>query len=74
MTNIRYAQNPLTVFVRGELGPELEIVVLSMTLEEQKARIRGRHEGNEDAVGLMEVSHQKISKKRCLPMILYHGH
>merc|ERR1719193_1497236 len=42
-------------FVRGELGPELEIVVLSMTLEEQKARIRGRHEGNEDAVGLMEV-------------------
>ena len=43
--------------VRGELGPELEIVVLSMTLEEQKARIRGRHEGNEDVVGLMEVTH-----------------
>ena len=38
------------------MGPELEIVVLSMSLEEQKARIRGRHEGNEDAVRLMEVS------------------
>ena len=37
------------------MGPELEIVVLSMSLEEQKARIRGRHEGNEDAVRLMEV-------------------
>ena len=31
-----------------------------MTLEEQKARIRGRHEGNEDAVGLMEVSYSKM--------------
>ena len=50
------SQSPLSVFVRGELGPELEIVVLSMTLEEQKARIRGRHEGNEDVVGLMEVT------------------
>ena len=50
------SQTSLTLYVRGELGPELEIVVLSMTLEEQKARIRGRHEGNEDAVGLMEVS------------------
>merc|ERR1711971_1448450 len=40
-------------FVRGELGPELEIVVLTMTLEEQKARIKGRHEGNEDAVEMM---------------------
>ena len=47
---------PLKPFFRGELGPELEIVVLSMSLEEQKARIRGRHEGNEDAVRLMEVS------------------
>ena len=50
------SQSPLNVSVRGELGPELEIVVLSMTLEEQKARIRGRHEGNEDVVGLMEVT------------------
>ena len=46
---------PLKPFFRGELGPELEIVVLSMSLEEQKARIRERHEGNEDAVRLMEV-------------------
>ena len=44
------------MFAGGELGPELEIVVLEMTLEEQKERIRGRHEGSEDAVGLMEVN------------------
>ena len=44
-------------FFRGELGPDLEIVVLSMTLEEQRARIRGRHQGNEDAVGFMEVAY-----------------
>ena len=47
----------LIIFVRGELGPELEIVVLEMTLEEQKARIRGRHEGSEDAVGMMAVNY-----------------
>ena len=43
------------VFVRGELGPELEIVVLEMTQEEQMERIKGRHEGNQDAVQMMKV-------------------
>ena len=45
------------MFIRGEMGPELEIVVLTMPLEEQKARIRGRHEGSEDAVEMMAVNH-----------------
>merc|ERR1712179_332308 len=42
-------------FVRARLGPELEIVVLEMTLEEQMARIRGRHDGSEDAVDMMKA-------------------
>jgi len=46
-------------FVRSELGPDLEIVVLQMTPEEQVARIRARHEGtgtnSEDAVDYMKV-------------------
>merc|ERR1719430_198206 len=42
-------------FVRSLLGPELEIVVLEMTLEEQMERIKGRHEGNEDAVQMMKA-------------------
>jgi len=45
-------------FVRSELGPDLEIVVLQMTPEEQVARIRARHEGtgtnSEDAVDYMK--------------------
>ena len=40
---------------RSQLGPELEIVVLEMTLEEQMERIRGRHEGSENAVDMMKV-------------------
>jgi len=42
-------------FVRSQLGPELEIVVLEMTLEEQMERIRARHEGSEDAVQMMKA-------------------
>merc|ERR1719219_946750 len=42
-------------FVRSQLGPDLEIVVLEMTLEEQMERIRGRHEGSEDAVEMMKA-------------------
>ena len=41
--------------LRSQLGPELEIVVLEMTLEEQMERIRGRHEGSENAVDMMRV-------------------
>ena len=41
------------------MGPDLEIVVLQMTPEEQVARIRARHEGtgtnSEDAVDYMKV-------------------
>ena len=46
----------MTPLLRSLLGPELEIVVLEMTLEEQVERIKGRHEGNEDAVQMMKVS------------------
>merc|ERR1719391_1805143 len=42
-------------FVRSQLGPDLEIVVLEMSLEEQMERIRGRHEGNQDAVQMMKA-------------------
>ena len=45
----------LTLLLRSQLGPELEIVVLEMSLEEQMERIRGRHEGNQDAVQMMKV-------------------
>ena len=45
------------------MGPELEIVVLEMTPEEQVARIRARHEGtgtnSEDAVDYMKVREEK---------------
>ena len=44
-----------TALSRSQLGPELEIVVLEMTLEEQMERIRGRHEGSENAVDMMKV-------------------
>ena len=37
------------------MGPDLQIVVLDMSLEEQMERIRGRHEGNQDAVQMMKV-------------------
>ena len=40
---------------RSVLGPELQIVVLDMTLEEQKERIRSRQGGSQDAVDLMKV-------------------
>ena len=45
----------LTLLLRSQLGPDLEIVVLEMSLEEQMERIRGRHEGNQDAVQMMKV-------------------
>ena len=45
----------MTPLLRSLLGPKLEIVVLEMTLEEQMERIRGRHEGSENAVDMMKV-------------------
>ena len=35
---------------RTELGGDLEIVLLQMTVEEQEERIRARHDGNQHAV------------------------
>jgi len=41
-------------FVRRELGPELEIAVVEMSLEQQVERIRARHNGNEQAVDMLK--------------------
>jgi len=57
-------------FVRSQLGPELEIVVLEMSLEEQMERIRGRHEGSEDAVDMMKVSKGRSKKNVFLSSVL----
>ena len=40
---------------RRHLGPDLEVVVLEMTLEEQMERIKSRHDGNDNAVQMMKV-------------------
>jgi len=40
---------------RTELGEDLEIIMLEMSVEEQEERVRGRHEGNQNAVDLMKV-------------------
>ena len=38
-----------------ELGEDLEIINLEMTVEEQEERVRARHDGNQHAVDLMRV-------------------
>ena len=40
---------------RGWMGPELRIVVLDMSLEEQLDRVRKRHAGHESAVDMAKV-------------------
>ena len=40
---------------RSQLGPELQIVVLDMDLEEQMKRIQERSKGEESAVELCKV-------------------
>ena len=40
---------------RTELGDDLEIVLLEMTVEGQEERIRARHDGNQHAVEMMRV-------------------
>ena len=40
---------------RGWMGPELQIVVLDMSLEEQLDRVRKRHAGHESAVDMAKV-------------------
>ena len=42
--------------LRTELGDDLEIVLLEMTVEGQEERIRARHDGNQHAVEMMRVS------------------
>ena len=41
---------------RGWMGPELQIVVLDMSLEEQMDRMRKRHMGNGAAVEFAKVN------------------
>ena len=45
-----------TQHFRGWMGPELQIVVLDMSLEEQMDRMRKRHLGNEAAVEFAKVN------------------
>ena len=44
-----------------ELGEDLEIINLEMTVEEQEERVRARHDGNQHAVDLMRVKYQRNS-------------
>ena len=46
---------------RMELGEDLEIINLEMTVEEQEERVRARHDGNQHAVDLMRVKYQRNS-------------
>ena len=41
--------------LRSQLGPELQIVVLDMALEDQMERVRERNKGEESAVELCKV-------------------
>ena len=41
---------------RTELGDDLEIVLLEMTVEGQEERIRARHDGNQEAVEMLRAS------------------
>ena len=43
------------LIIRTELGEDLEIIMLEMSVEEQEERVRGRHEGSQNAVDLMRV-------------------
>ena len=49
-------QNVTKGLFRTELGDDLEIVLLEMTIEGQEERIRARHDGNQHAVEMMRVS------------------
>ena len=43
------------VIFRRELGKDLEIIMLEMSMEEQEERVRQRHEGNQNAVDVLKV-------------------
>jgi len=48
----------LRQLVRGWMGPELQIVVLDMSLEEQLDRVRKRHAGHESAVDMAKAIYE----------------
>jgi len=50
-------------FIRSRLGPDLEFVVLDMDLEQQMARIRGRHDNDEAAVEMMKEYYKLCEPK-----------
>ena len=47
---------------RGWMGPELQIVVLDMSLEEQLDRVRKRHAGHESAVDMAKVKCERCRR------------
>ena len=51
-----HQQNMTKGLFRTELGDDLEVVLLEMTVEGQEERIRARHDGNQHAVEMMRVS------------------
>ena len=53
--NLRQQKNMTKGPFRTELGADLEIVLLEMTVEGQEERIRVRHDGNQHAVEMMRV-------------------
>ena len=50
----------LTWSIRSQLGPELQMVVLDMALEDQIERVRERNKGEESAVEMCKVGVTKI--------------
>ena len=48
-------RNKHDIHSRMELGEDLEIIMLEMSVEEQEERVRARHEGSQHAVDLMRV-------------------
>ena len=43
------------VFCRSQLGPDLQIVVLDMALDDQIERVKKRHKGEESAIEMCKV-------------------
>ena len=52
--------NTLTYIPRSFLGPELLIIVLTMTEENTRKRIEKRHRGSQQAVELLMVNLTKV--------------
>ena len=55
---IHRKETPLKCFIlpaRSIMGPDLELVVLEMTVEDQMERVRTRARGSEQAVEILKV-------------------